>query len=170
MDHDQHQMIEGVSSQKEYLKFFGLLFGIGIMAFSVANFDGEVQLGDFMQWFMGIFFLVFGAFKLVDLEMFVEMFRMYDIPAKKFRFYAWVYPFIEIGLGLLYITNFGGNLRDLVTLIVIGIGAYGVSQHMGNKAIQCACLGNVIRLPLSKVTLYEDLGMAVMAGLMLIGV
>jgi hypothetical protein len=49
-----------------------------------------------------------------------------------------------------------------------GIGAVGVIQSvMRRETIQCACLGNVFNLPMSKVTIIENLGMAAMAAWML---
>ncbi len=44
--------------------------------------------------FMGLFFIVFSFFKILDLEGFPNSFRMYDPLAKILPVYAWVYPFI----------------------------------------------------------------------------
>lgn len=163
-------MVDAESSRREYVKFFLLITGLAVMAYSVANFDGQVAMADFMRWFMGLFFLTFGAFKLVDYEMFVEMFRMYDIPAQRYAWYGWAYPFIEIGLGFLYISNTLSPLRELITIAVMGIGAYGIREYVRThkEAIQCACLGNVIKLPLSTVSFIEDVSMAAMAALLLV--
>jgi len=60
-------------------------------------------------------------------------------------------------------------LTNLLTLIVMGFSAIGVLRAvLGQQEIRCACLGTVFQLPMSTVTIIEDLGMAGMAGLMLI--
>jgi hypothetical protein len=172
--HDEMQhhndMAVGTKNRIEYIKFGLLILAIFSMAWWFASLDGEIVFLDWMQWFMGIFFLTFGTFKLIGYEMFVEMFRLYDIFAKKYRWYAWAFPFIELLLGMLYITNSLSTLRDLATIIVMGVGAYGVWLNIQDKknTITCACLGNVIKLPLSTVTLVEDTVMASMALIMLV--
>ena len=104
-------MVESEHSTKDYFKFGLLIFGIAVLAYSVADFDGSAGFADWMQWFMGLFFLIFGALKLIDYEMFVEMFRMYDPWSKRWDWYAWAYPFIEILLGMLYWRPFLNYIR-----------------------------------------------------------
>jgi hypothetical protein len=117
------------------------------------------------------FFLVFSFFKLLDVPAFADAFSMYDILAKRSRGYALLYPFIELALGLAYLANLHPFTTNLVTLIVMGIGAIGVIQSLLEKRrIRCACLGAVFNLPMSKITLIEDALMAGMAAVMLIHV
>lgn len=67
-----------------------------------------------------------------------------------------------------YLTAFWPVATHIATVIVMGFGAIGVIRSLIRKdRIKCACLGTVIDLPLGTVTLIEDLGMAVMAGVML---
>lgn len=163
-------MIKAETNNKEYLKFGLLITALLFLAWTFSSLDGDIVPDDFMRWFMGFFFLIFGSFKLFDYEMFVEMFRMYDIPAAKWSWYGWIYPFLEISLGMLFITNALPLPRNLLTLAVMGVGAYGVRQYLSSSQdeIQCACLGNVIKLPLSRVTLIEDVTMGSMAFLLLL--
>lgn len=121
-----------------------------------------------MRYFMGFFLGTFAVFKLIGYDMFPAMFAEYDIVAKRSRFYARSYPFIELGLGLLYLSDLGGRTRDILTLLIAGVGSVGVWRAIAaRKGVHCACLGNVIKLPLSTVALVEDLSMGVMALLML---
>lgn len=122
-----------------------------------------------MQHFMAGFFLAFSFFKLLNLKGFADSYAMYDIIAS--RLYAWgyLYAFIELGLGIAYLTGFAPFLTNVVTLSVMSVSIIGVLQSVLNKrTIQCACLGAVFNLPMSTVTIIEDALMIVMSGLMLI--
>ena len=136
----------------------------------------EVMAGDF-QWmramgtFMGGFFLVFSFFKLLDVQGFADAYQSYDLLARPWRGYGLAYPFIELLLGVAYLVGLAPVLTNAVTLVVMLLGIAGVAQALLRKQhIQCACLGTVFNLPMSRVTLIEDGVMAVMAALMLLGI
>jgi hypothetical protein len=58
--------------------------------------------------------------------------------------------------------------RSRVTFALMSFSALGVIKAVANKTqIQCACLGTVFKLPMSTVTIVEDVGMVLMAVLML---
>jgi copper chaperone CopZ len=121
-----------------------------------------------MRHFMAGFFLVFSFFKLLDLRGFVSAYRMYDIPARAFAPWAWAYPFVELALGVAYLVNAFPVATNIVTLVVMTVGAIGVLRAILDKRrIRCACLGTALNLPMTKVTLVEDLTMAAMAAGML---
>jgi len=93
---------------------------------------------------------------------------MYDLLAKPFRSYAYVYPFIELFLGLGYLAHWQPKLTYVATIIVLAFGSIGVLRALFKGLdIECACMGTVLHVPLSTVALIEDLGMAVMAAVML---
>jgi hypothetical protein len=127
---------------------------------------------NWMSWmhdFMGFFLVVFSMFKLFNLEGFADGFQMYDLLAKPVRAYAYLYPFIELALGLGYLARWQPTLIYSVTVIVMTFGTLGVIRALTKRLdIQCACLGTVLSVPLSTVALTEDLGMAAMAGVMLV--
>lgn len=119
-----------------------------------------------MRYFMAGFFLVFSFFKLLDVPAFASAYAGYDLLAK--RWYGWglIYPFVELALGLAYLANWNPLLTNWVTLIVMGFSAIGVIQAvLSKRSIRCACLGAVFKLPMSTVTIIEDVGMVVMAGM-----
>ena len=117
---------------------------------------------------MGSFFLIFGTFKIINLEGFVEAYSMYDVIAKKSKFYAYMYPFLEITLGILYVMGFYSRILNIVTLFLMVISAIGVFNELQKKrAIPCACLGVLFKIPMTYVTLLEDILMAVMAFIMI---
>lgn len=129
---------------------------------------GSFNLMTWMNHFMAGFFLVFSFFKMMNLRGFAEGYSTYDIVAKKLPAYGFIYPFIELGLGIAYIMGSDPVITNSVTLLVMGVSTIGVAQSLLKKnPFQCACLGTVIKLPLGKVTLFEDLLMVLMSILML---
>ena len=124
---------------------------------------------EWMSDFMAGFFLVFSFFKLLNLSGFVQAYRGYDLIAAKSAAYAWAYPFIELALGVAYLTRWQPQVTHWVTLAVMLVSAAGVLNALRKRQlIECACLGTVFKLPMSKVTLIEDLSMAAMAVAMLV--
>ncbi len=121
-----------------------------------------------MANFMGGFFLAFSFFKFLDIRGFATGFARYDLLAERWKPWGYIYPFVELALGLAYLTTFWPVATHAATVVVMGFGAIGVIRSLIRKdRIKCACLGTVIDLPLGTVTLIEDLGMAVMAAVML---
>ncbi|TAG02187.1 MAG: copper chaperone [Betaproteobacteria bacterium] len=124
---------------------------------------------EWMSDFMAGFFLVFSFFKLLNLKGFVQAYRGYDLIAARSSAYAYAYPFIELALGVAYLTRWNPVATHWITLVVMIIGTLGVINALRKRQlIECACLGTVFKLPMSKVTLIEDVSMAAMAGLMLV--
>ncbi len=122
-----------------------------------------------MMHFMAGFFLVFSGLKLLDVPGFAEGYSTYDLLAVKVKAYGYVYPFLELALGLAYITAFAPVATNIATVILMLFSGIGVVQSLLQKRkIQCACLGTFIKVPLTKVTIVEDFGMAAMAAAMLI--
>jgi len=140
-----------------------------ITAFTlIKQFLSDGTLHTAMTDFMGSFFIVFGAFKVINLHGFAEAYSIYDIVAKQFRAYAYAYPFIELALGVAYLTRYQHTMVNWVTLILMIVSSIGVAQELAQKKeIPCACLGVVFKIPMTYVTLLEDFLMGAMAALML---
>jgi copper chaperone CopZ len=145
---------------------FGYITGISVLI--------QIVKGSFswMQWmghFMAGFFFVFSFFKLMNLRGFAEGYGSYDILAKKFPAWGFIYPFVELALAIAFLVSFEPLGTNIVTFLVMGISCIGVILALLRKTkFQCACLGTVIKLPLSKVTLFEDLLMMAMSAAMII--
>jgi copper chaperone CopZ len=160
--HTHHQM-EGAET-KSWLTTYKPLLIIAAFITGVAllTSGGSVHMG--MNYFMAGFFLVFSFFKMLDLKGFATSYSMYDLLAMKVPAYGYVYPFIELALGIAYLINFDPFVTNLTTVIVMGFSSIGVIQSVLNKKkIKCACLGAVFNLPMSTVTIVEDLLMVSMA-------
>lgn len=138
---------------------------IASILLNINPWDGS----SFMLDFMGLFYIVFSFFKLLDLKGFPESFKMYDPLAKAIPAYGWVYPFVEVALGLMFLMRFKIDIALIVTLVVLGITTFGVTKALLNKkAIQCACLGTALKLPMTKATFIENTIMLIMAAIMLV--
>ncbi len=138
---------------------------ISLISFIASGQNGIL----FMRFFMAGFFLSFSFFKLINLKGFAESYSMYDVVAKKFKPWGYIYAFIELGLGVAFAMNFNPILTNWVTLVVMLISIIGVLQSVLNKRkIQCACLGAVFNLPMSTLTIIEDFLMIAMSAAMLI--
>ncbi|ULC59247.1 cation transporter [Flaviramulus sp. BrNp1-15] len=162
-----NQIEEQKSDLQQLFPLF-LIFAYIIIASSLINYKSG-NANDFMLDFMGLFYIVFSFFKLLDLKGFPESFKMYDPLAKAFPFYGWIYPFIEVALGLMFLMRFQVPFALIVTLVVLGITTIGVTKTLlDKKSIQCACLGTALKLPMTKATFIENSIMIVMAIIMLI--
>lgn len=126
-------------------------------------------LFNWMHFFMGSAFAIFATLKLFNISGFADGFQMYDLLARNSRTYAQVYPFIELFLGLLYLSFLIPIITYSLTVLLMTIGTIGVVKALKRDLkINCACMGTVLNVPLSTVTLTEDLGMGLMALFMLI--
>ena len=131
---------------------------------SVITFSYQLNFHDWMNLFMAQFFLAFSFFKFLNLKSFADSYSMYDVVAQKIKSYGFIYPFIELALGISYLINFNPTFTNSATIFVMGISSIGVIKSVLNKQkIQCACLGVVFNLPMSTVTIIEDLLMVAMA-------
>lgn len=170
-DHQLHVMEHSAAgagwfaTYKPLLIIFAFITGISVIA--AISTAADWMAG--MQYFMAGFFITFSFFKMLDLKGFAESYSTYDLLAKQIKAYGYVYPFIELALGIAYLTAFEPQFTNIATIAVMGFSSIGVIRSVLNKqTIQCACLGTVFNLPMSSVTIIEDLLMVVMAVVMLV--
>lgn len=154
-----------LATYKPILLIFTYTISISLL---VSMEAGEINVMSFMRYFMAGFFISFSFFKFIDLKGFAESYKMYDVIAMRFGFWAFLYPFVELGLGLSYLMKINPFIINALTLIVMGLSIIGVIRSViTNQRIQCACLGAVFNLPMSTVTIIEDAIMIIMSALML---
>ena len=143
---------------------------ITVMAIIALTFVGS-RLFDInvMQGFMGWFFIVFGLLKSLKIKEFAMAFAKYDLIAKQSTTYAKTYPYIELVLGILYLLGFYLVVVNIITLAIMIIGSVGVWLKLKAKEeIPCVCMGAVFKVPMTWVTLVENVLMALMAVVMLV--
>ena len=130
---------------------------------------GQLAIEDFIIRFMTGFFLVFAGFKLMDLKGFAEGYSTYDLLAKRFFTYGYIYPFIELAFGLVMLAGFHPDWLLWTEFGVMVFSGLGVAIKLARKErFQCACLGTFLKVPLTYVTLVEDFGMALLAAALII--
>ena len=162
----EEQTTNWIETYKPILLIFFYISLVTVMVqFSNSTFNAMQA----MQHFMAGFFLVFSFFKLLNLKGFATSYAMYDVVARRISTWGYAYPFIELALGIAYLTSLNPLLTNVVTIIVMSVSIIGVLQSvLQKKKIQCACLGAVFNLPMSTITIIEDALMIAMSGAMLI--
>ena len=166
-DQQHHAVAEDQPKESLYPLFLivGFITGVTLL---VAYATGGWSVEPIMRHFMAGFFIVFSFFKFLDPPGFVSAYRGYDLVARKIPAWGWAYPFVELALGIAYLLAWAPVVTNSVTLVLMLVGAAGVLKALLDKrAIRCACLGTALNLPMTKVTLIEDLTMAAMAAAML---
>ncbi len=155
-------------SKLQQLKPLLLIFAYLFVASFLLNFK-EWSTKEAMLDFMGLFYIVFSFFKFLDLKGFPDSFRMYDPLAKVLPIYGWIYPFLELTLGLLLLMRLQITTALIITIVIPGITTSGVIRTLlDKKKIRCACLGTALKLPMTEATFIENSIMLIMAFSMLL--
>lgn len=154
--------------QKNFFQTYKPLFTVFayILIFSAAYqiSRGIFSAHLFMNHLMAGFFIGLSFFKFLDLKSFATAFSNYDPLAKKWKTYGSIYPFIEFTLGFLFIADKFLLITNITTILVLSSTTVGVYNKLKSKSqFQCACLGAGFNLPLSNITIIENLAMIVMA-------
>ena len=156
------------SSKIKQLKPLFIILGYILVTSILLNFRNWNSTNAMLD-FMGLFYIIFSFFKILDIKGFSTSFKMYDPLAKKITLYGYIYPFIEILLGLMFLTRIEVNIALLITIIILGITSVGVTRTLLNKRkINCACLGTTLKLPMTEATFIENAIMITMAIVLLI--
>lgn len=162
----KHEHTHGQYALRNFLPLI-IIFAVIIAFVWIKQWYQGYEFHAAMYDFMGAFFIVFGGFKIINLQGFVSAYAIYDIVAQRIPAYGYVYPFLELGLGFLYITRSFLMYANILTIILMIVSAIGVTLELRKKTtIVCACLGTVFKIPMTYVTLFEDILMAIMALLM----
>jgi glutaredoxin len=122
-----------------------------------------------IEWFVAIAMVLLGLQKLQDVESFSNMFLNYDLLARRWVPYSYLYPFIETGAGVLMLAGAATWASAPFALLIGSIGAVSVFKavYLDKRELKCACAGGSSNVPLGFVSLTENLmmiGMAVWMG------
>ncbi len=139
------------------------------LAASQAAFGNPVTVRA-AEWFIAFSMCVLAILKLRDIEKFSSMFLGYDILARRWVPYAYIYPFAEALAGILMITHVLKFVSIPVALFIGTIGAVSVFKavYVDKRELKCACVGGDTNVPLGFVSLTENVMMVAMAIWMLI--
>lgn len=143
------------------------LFGMALavaLAVSWAAFGSVLKIQT-AEWFVAIAMCLLALQKLKDVESFSTMFLNYDLLAKRWVRYAYLYPFGEGLAGLLMAANTLMWISVPIALFIGTVGAASVFKavYMDKRELKCACVGGDSNVPLGFVSLTENLMMVGMA-------
>ncbi len=114
--------------------------------------NGSFALSQTLSYFMAGFFVTFAGFKLMDLKGFAQGYATYDLIAKRFYAYGYIYPFIELffGLAMLFAPQATWLLwTEIIIMMLSGVGV--LQKLLKHERFQCACLGTFLKVPLTKI-------------------
>lgn len=117
------------------------------------------------EWFVSFSMCGLAYLKLRDVESFSTMFLNYDLLARRWVPYAYIYPFAEGLAGVLMTAHLLDWLSIPVALFIGSIGAASVFKavYIDKRELKCACVGGDSNVPLGFVSLTENLFMIGMA-------
>lgn len=160
-DHNSKHTPKTWKQYRVLVLVIGVVLAFAIIMMVVA---GYYQLHYFMQYFMAGYFLAFGALQTVSLKKSAKMFQQYDPIAQRFHLYGYVYPLLQIGLGLAYLFWLSPIITNLVAATMLFFTMIGVIRVMEQKReVRCGCLGESMNVSVGWVTLIENAGMFIMA-------
>jgi glutaredoxin len=117
------------------------------------------------EWFIGFSMVVLALLKLQNIESFATMFLNYDLLAKRWVPYSYIYPFAEGLAGVLMISGALTWLSVPIALFIATVGAVSVFKavYIDKRELKCACVGGSSNVPLGFISLTENLMMIAMA-------
>ena len=118
-----------------------------------------------LEWFLAISMCILAIQKLQDVEGFSTMFLNYDLLARRWVRYGYVYPFGEALAGILMIAGTLIWIAAPVALFIGTVGAVSVFKavYIDRRELKCACVGGSSNVPLGFVSLTENVMMMAMA-------
>jgi glutaredoxin len=159
---------EGATSYTPVIAVFAVAAGLALAVSSFAF--GNPLTVRAAEWFVSFTMAILAMLKLQDVEKFSSMFVGYDLLAMRWVPYAYAYPFLEAGAGILMAAHALNWLSIPVALVIGSIGAVSVfyAVYVQKREIKCACVGGSGNVPLGFVSLTENLFMIGMAVWMMV--
>ncbi|EDZ46613.1 glutaredoxin [Rhodobacterales bacterium Y4I] len=159
---------DGETTYVPVIALFAMALGIALAAQWAAF--GALAGERTLQWFVAVSMCLLALQKLRDVESFSSMFLNYDLLARRFVPYAYVYPFAEGVAGLLMLAGVLIWLAAPLALVIGTVGAVSVVKavYIDKRELKCACMGGSSAVPLGFVSLTENLMMAGMGAWMLL--
>jgi glutaredoxin len=134
-------------------------------------FTGDLISVRAAEWFIAFAMCILAMLKLQDVESFSTMFLNYDLLARRWVPYSYIYPFAELLAGVLMVAGALMWLSVPVALFIGTVGAVSVFKavYIDKRELKCACVGGSSKVPLGFVSLTENLMMIAMAVWMMVG-
>jgi glutaredoxin len=151
------------TSYRPVIAIFSVAF---LMALAVSwSAFGSVLTVRAFEWFIAISMCILAIQKLQDVESFSTMFLNYDLLARRWVRYGYLYPFGEALAGVLMIAGALIWIAAPIALFIGGVGAVSVFKavYIDKRELKCACVGGSSNVPLGFISLTENLMMVAMA-------
>lgn len=118
-----------------------------------------------LEWFVAFAMALLAMLKLQDVDRFATMFLGYDLLARRWVPYAYLYPFGEALAGVLMAGHALPWLSIPIALFIGTVGGVSVfyAVYVQKRELKCACVGGSGRVPLGFVSLTENVVMVGMA-------
>ena len=149
-----------------YRPVIALFAMTGLMAVAASYaVTGGLFTSQALQWFIAFSMAVLALLKLQNIETFSTMFLNYDLLAKRWVPYSYIYPFAEGLAGVLMIAGALNWLSIPLALFIGTVGAVSVIKavYLDKRELKCACVGGSSNVPLGFISLTENLMMIGMA-------
>lgn len=147
-----------------------VLFSLGALMAIAGSYavTGNILTLLAAEWFIAFSMVMLALLKLQNVETFATMFLNYDLLAKRWVPYSYIYPFAEGLAGVLMIAGALTWLSVPIALFIGTIGAVSVFKavYIDKRELKCACVGGSSNVPLGFVSLTENLMMIAMAAWM----
>lgn len=171
--HCNHSDTSSTKTLKQRLKPYRVLIGaIGfiLVGAAIATLTtGYFELHVYMQYLMAGYFLVFGIMQTISLRRSAKMLQQYDTIAQRVPLYGYVYPLLQIALGIAYIYWIAPIIVNAIAAAMLFFTLIGIVDVLEDKKqVRCGCLGSAMNVKVGWVTLVENAVMFVMACGMLI--
>ncbi|WP_420453626.1 glutaredoxin family protein [Ilumatobacter sp.] len=153
----------GGTSYRPVLSLFAITFLMAAGAAWIAE-DRWISERTF-EWFVAFTMCGLGYLKIRDVESFSTMFLNYDLLARRWVPYSYVYPYAETGAGILMIATVLTWISVPVALFIGSVGAASVVKAVwiDGRELRCACVGGSSDVPLGFVSFTENAAMIAMA-------
>lgn len=150
-------------SYQPVIALFALALALA-MAAAWAAF-GTLEPVRVTEWFVGFSMVLLALQKLKDVEGFSTMFLNYDLLARRWVRYAYLYPFAEALAGVLMVAGALPWIAVPLALFIGSVGAISVVKavYIEKRELKCACVGGDSKVPLGFISLTENLMMVGMA-------
>ena len=154
---------EDETSYKPVIAIFAVCFLLALAVSWAAL--GTVLTVRALEWFIAFSMTLLAVQKLQDVESFSTMFLNYDLLARRWVRYGYIYPFGEALAGILMIAGVLMWIAAPVALFIGTIGAVSVFKavYLDKRELKCACVGGSSNVPLGFISLTENLMMIAMA-------
>lgn len=152
------------------LPFIIIILIISILTVAKAYHTGLWMAPSLVIDFIGWRLVILGGLKTLQLSSFVKIYGTYDIVTKRFKPYGFIYPFIEIILGLMFLLRFEVLLASWAIFVIILISLTSIYHALlSGKSLRCACLGTTFNLPLNYISFGENLLIAMLLLMIILG-